>query len=75
MGKDGNPKKKGGAQKTTKFGKKASPTTYEADAKRIKDFCERPENRDPKSVTELAKRVCGSLGFDARSLEAVRGYF
>ena len=74
MGKDGNPKKKGGAQKTTKFGKKAAPTTFEADGERIKDFCERPENRDPESVQKLAKRVCETLGFDAKSLSAVNGY-
>jgi hypothetical protein len=74
MGKDGNPKKKGGAQKTTKFGKKAAPTTFEADGERIKDFCERPENRDPESVQKLAKRVCETLGFDAKSLDAVRAY-
>ena len=74
MGRDVNPKKKGDAQKTTKFGKKTAPTTYEADGKRIKDFCERPENRNPENVLALAKRVCETLGFTDKSLAAVDGY-
>ena len=74
MGKDEKPKKKGGAEKKKRFGKKAAPETYEADKRRITDFCERPENRDLESVYKLTKRVCETLGFDDKSFNAVKGY-
>ena len=74
MGKDENPKRKGGAEKKKKFGKKTAPTTYEADKRRIKDFCERPENRDVEGLSKLAKTVCEALRFGDKSFDNVKNF-